>query len=770
MVGYYIEDGVLKDIYNLKDAKGKLVIPNEVVEIKTESLSYTDLKNVNEIIIGDNVEKICDVFCSYFTGPTKVKFPEGLKNIGDYCFEYSTIETVDFPESCTCLGKGLFNNSSVKKFKLGSKVITLNSSFMAATKIADLEIPSHVANIRDYCFEDCSELTSLKLNEGLQLIDYNSFSNCPKLKEVILPSSLLKLGSYAFAGGNYDNVIIKGERTLFEKAIFANSNIKNLSINIKNRNKIYFQNLHVDKINLFNEDGTFKTVETDEDCYLSEIITFDKFTILKQSTNDGKFIMKCIDLENGKVLRYPYIEPQDIFDEFRGEIYLSERQLDSLYNYLYYLCLSEKHIDTQYYQNGQLHDVYHIKDRYLNIIFQCMDSSKYHEIIPHSKIFRKWFNKLVPETASDILYERNTRAFLRFTYNMGLFSDDNNIRVKCMNLLDKVKNSYGEKFEWYKYFSGWKIKEIQHERFRDFVYDNFSQIIEVGREDFSNKLYSNFFDIQETCKHKSGRLLKVKIEDALSYFEKYKFNNILPGNEDMANMIYKYYKDQLSFEALQNLYEKAKNVVNNITKYENYFDVVDKEKSEFTYEFLAKDNPKNLILGHLCDCCAHLGNAGQDIMVKSMTDEKYCNLVIKGKDGEIKAKSTIYLNPEKGYAVFNNVEVNKQFLGFDKNDNPLKNTLIPVATKEQKLEMVDCLLRGCNDFVKFYNSNKKHKPIFVVTMGMLRNDLQEEFMEKCRASRIWYVVPKSGDYEMDSQYRSYNQRILYIDNENELGE
>ena len=39
-------------------------------------------------------------------------------------------------------------------------------------------------------------------------------------------------------------------------------------------------------------------------------------------------------------------------------------------------------------------------------------------------------------------------------------------------------------------------------------------------------------------------------------------------------------------------------------------------------------------------------------MVNSMTDANYCNLVIKDKNGEIKAKSTIYVNTEKGYAVF----------------------------------------------------------------------------------------------------------------------
>lgn len=769
MIGFYSENGILKEIYNLKDAKKNIKIPDDVSVIKCESLSYTNLNGVEKIIIGKNVNKIDEMFCSYLKGPTKLELPNTLKSIGNYCFEFSTIESVEFPEECTNLGCGLFSNSNIKEFKLGSKITTLNDGFMASTKIKELEVPSNIANIRQYCFEDCLELQTLKLNEGLQLIDVDSFKTCPQLRELELPQSLLKLSKGAFGYGKFENVTIKGVRTKCDKFAFQNSNIKNLYINSKNRNKFNFADVNISNVNLYFDDGSTRLITPDTGCKILELINFDKFTIIKQKDDKDIETIKCIDLENGKVLRYPSQNIGDFFEAFNGE-YLSESQMNMVYNYYYYLCLSEKHIDNKFYQNGLLHDAYKIKDRFLYSILQIVDTSKYYEFVKYSKNFRKWANKVVANTESNVLYERNIKTFIRFTYTMGLFSDDNNIRVKCMNLLDKVKNSYGLQFDWSKYFNSWKLQGIQHERFRDFVCENFDNIIQEGYEDFSNKLYSNFVDIQSVCKHKSGRLLKVKFEDAINYFERHKFNKIIPGNEDMANMVYKYYKDQYSFDMLQELYEKAKNIVNDVTKFENYFEVKDSSKSEFTYEFLNKDDPKNLILGHLCDCCAHLGGFGQDIMVKSMTDENYCNLVIKGKNGEIKAKSTIYINTEKGYAVFNNVEVNKQFLGIDKNDNILTNTITPIATKEQKLAMVDCLLRGANDFVEFYNSNKNHKPISVVTMGMLRNDLQEEFKEKCIASNVWYVVPQSGDYVMDSQYKSYNQRILYRKNENEIGE
>lgn len=770
MISFYSENGILKEIYNLKDAKKNIKIPDDVSVIKCESLSYTNLDGVEKIVVGKNVNKIDEMFCSYLKGPTKLELPKELKSIGNYCFEFSTIESVEFPDECTKLGYGLFSNSNIKEVKLGNKVRTLSDGFMASTKIRELEIPSNIANIMQYCFEDCFSLETLKLNEGVQLIDSDAFKTCPRLKNLVLPESLLQLSKGSFGYGKFESVTIKGERTKCKKFAFQNSVINNLYINAKNRNKFYFLDININKLNLFFQDGTIKTILPDNGCKILELKNFDKFSIMKQIDENNLESIKCIDLENGNILRYPSQKLGDFFETFTNELYLSETQMDMVYDYYYYLCLSEKHIDTKYYQNGLLHDAYKIKDRFLYSILQSVETSKYEEFVKHSKNFRKWANKVVENSKDEREYERNIKAFIRFSYNMGLFSDDNNIRVKCMNLLDKVKSLYGVQFNWPKYFNSWKLKDIQHERFRDFVCDNFDNIIVDGREDFSNKLYSNFADIQSICKHKSGRLLKVKFEDAIKYFERHKFNKIIPGNEDMANMVYKYYKDQLSFDALQELFEKAKNIVNDVTKYENYFEVQDNSKSEFTYEFLSKDDPRNLILGHLCDCCAHLGGAGQDIMVKSMTDENYCNLVIKDKNGEIKAKSTIYINKEKGYAVFNNVEVNKQFLGYDKNDNVLTNTLISAATKEQKLDMVDCLLRGANDFVKFYNSNKNHKPIFVVTMGMLRNDLKEEFMGKCRASRVWYVVPPSGDYEMDSQYKSYNQRILYYKNDNELGE
>ena len=84
-----------------------------------------------------------------------ITLPENLKIIGECCFYYSVIKTVDIPESVT--------------------TIKINA------------------------FKGCSELESIVIPEGITEVADECFCNCPKLRNVSLPSSCKRILSYAFA-------------------------------------------------------------------------------------------------------------------------------------------------------------------------------------------------------------------------------------------------------------------------------------------------------------------------------------------------------------------------------------------------------------------------------------------------------------------------------------------------------------------------------------------------------------------------------------------
>jgi hypothetical protein len=73
------------------------------------------------------------------------------------------------------------------------------------TTITEVEVPSEidgyaVTALADGCFEECTELTSVTLPEGITSIGEGAFYDCSVLTEITLPESVTEIGAYAFFG------------------------------------------------------------------------------------------------------------------------------------------------------------------------------------------------------------------------------------------------------------------------------------------------------------------------------------------------------------------------------------------------------------------------------------------------------------------------------------------------------------------------------------------------------------------------------------------
>ena len=165
-----------------------------------------------------------------------------------------------------------------------------------------------------------------------------------------------------------------------------------------------------------------------------------------------------------------------------------------------------------------------------------------------------------------------------------------------------------------------------------------------------------------------------------------------------------------SWSAPRNIFSKVKTDAhgNTIYSYDKKEDLKEENKDDFSYEWLPKQDYDNLILGKYCSCCAHLLGAGAGIMRASMILDNCQNLVIRNELGTIIAKMTIYVNKEKGYAVFNTAEINAAY-NSDIYFYPICQTFI----------------RGVHAFVKRYNENNEI-PLTIITIGEYRNHLKEQ--------------------------------------------
>lgn len=79
---------------------------------------------------------------------------------------------------------------------------------------ADIVIPAYymgksVMGIGDRAFEDCSNLTSVEIPNGVTSIGYFSFAYCNSLKIIVIPNSVTYIDEYAFyACGHLTSVTI----------------------------------------------------------------------------------------------------------------------------------------------------------------------------------------------------------------------------------------------------------------------------------------------------------------------------------------------------------------------------------------------------------------------------------------------------------------------------------------------------------------------------------------------------------------------------------
>lgn len=106
---------------------------------------------------------------------TGISLPEGLNEIGEYCFDScKSLSSVTVPSTVTSYCYAFISSGLVNA--------VINSA----------------SDVSEYAFSDCRSLKSVKLANGIKFIGLCAFYNCKALESVIIPSSVTEIDSAAF--------------------------------------------------------------------------------------------------------------------------------------------------------------------------------------------------------------------------------------------------------------------------------------------------------------------------------------------------------------------------------------------------------------------------------------------------------------------------------------------------------------------------------------------------------------------------------------------
>ena len=171
-----------------------LLIPNSVKEIGSEAF-YNCSKFQNKLILGNSLVSIGD-FAFYNCKGLKgdLYIPSSVNNIGNQAF-YNTSFNLD--------ENNILYSKSAKNFNKWC-IGMINSSKVTSNLVFD----SSTYAIAAGAFKGCNELTNISLEfdpikqSGVTIICDEAFYDCSLIKQVYIPKSTIRIGSWAFYNTN----------------------------------------------------------------------------------------------------------------------------------------------------------------------------------------------------------------------------------------------------------------------------------------------------------------------------------------------------------------------------------------------------------------------------------------------------------------------------------------------------------------------------------------------------------------------------------------
>lgn len=129
-----------------------------------------------------------------------ITLPDGVTSLGDYCFASRSFTSVTLPNSIQSMGVHCFDNcSSLTEVTLPNSITSLGRScFIGCTNLSSITLPETLTSLDPWCFSGCKNLASLTLPEGITSIGTSCFMSCKKMRTLSLPSTLRVIGEDVF--------------------------------------------------------------------------------------------------------------------------------------------------------------------------------------------------------------------------------------------------------------------------------------------------------------------------------------------------------------------------------------------------------------------------------------------------------------------------------------------------------------------------------------------------------------------------------------------
>ena len=678
------------------------------------------------------------------------KFWSKISSIGSRVFSNVDIDCLIIPEKIKEFDRYALQNSFIKKIVLPDNMTTLPyHAFYECYSLEEVKLPKNLKVVTTFAFADCINLKKVTLPETVELIGMNAFMNCNSLTSIEIPESVKEIALQTF----YDCAGL-------ERIYFSNSDLLNSS-NTKLENYHYIW-LDIKKKKF----ALSKQMPTDDDQVACFISLQDFYDTIPHFKNTGSIT---------EVIKYePYVKLLK-----RNKIMLPYLTLQDFANYRDF----EKFINNttfKFFKNEIGFDRF----------FECQRYSEMASLIAFAYClgcFSK--DKIVDKhgNQTDVYVAQKACSILKYMLDNQYVSLDDNYNYASTNYIVTLFNhrldfnSTKPSTEFLKFITHYENKR----------YPNLDMLFEIEREHIGSlpKIMLDFETVKKfrTSISENGTPITIPWKDAINkYLTEKRYFGITDETMDIAREFAKHDIDDQTFEIAQRYrrMQLGTNIPHHILskplKEETIVESIERIQAEieaklirgkdclkevykkaFTYEFLDKYDPKNLIIGVYASCCATISGRlyGADIAKHTAISKDVQNIVIRNNNNEIIAKGSMYVAKNPSYAVLNDFELNEKYKIGEYGERPGYYLTSPNGPYSQTREKIfKAFLRGIRDFVKEYDRENPNDPIRKVAVGGGMNRLRV-FCELFPEANEMLEVPSNYKFidASDEQFILYNR-------------
>jgi len=177
--------------------------------ITIESAAFADLSSLRAIIVPSTLVSIGSAAFYRCTNLNRINLPNNLTTIWDHAFAQCTsLTNITIPKSVTYIGDGAFQGCTALPSTNGYQWVTWKEGSIITgykgDRGGDITIPSEingvpVTSIGANAFSFRTNVTSVRIPDGVSFIGGLAFASCSSLTNVTIPKSVTFINSYGFA-------------------------------------------------------------------------------------------------------------------------------------------------------------------------------------------------------------------------------------------------------------------------------------------------------------------------------------------------------------------------------------------------------------------------------------------------------------------------------------------------------------------------------------------------------------------------------------------